>query len=177
MLSVAFQLALAMALLAGAFLMRSSIARQRVRTFNQIMEGIRNPDYCLSGLSYGGCFSDGLDCAFDQIWTRIGGRGGIWILYRNTDVLLEAIAFLIRRDVIDEAGRKLIRLQSHGKNVKVHLGLCLVKSFVWPARQLNPSLATATALYISLISHLALAINDHDPGLLKQYEFHVNRAS
>ena len=178
MIVIILQFVLAVALLAGAAHLLVSLNRQRSKEWAEIMEGIARNDGDLSQLSYGSIFSDGLDCPTDEVWSRINGRRGLWAIYRNAGVILEAVEYLQSISVdIPSFQRTLQQLREEGKRLRIALlAAYLTHLLTFPMKRSSPPVGRVVKAYLALIAGMSLAVSDYAPDLLIQYRYFVSQS-
>src|ERR1700761_1109406 len=175
MFGILLQGAMAIVLFLAAVHLRLSIRRQRSREWAQILAGIVQSGGRLSQLSYGSIFSSGLDCRIDEVWERIDGTRGLWAIFRNAGVFLEAINYMESfcdpdprfRRAMDELRQEIRRLRSA---VLMVLLRCLLVS---RRGTVFLTVGETARTYTALVAQLSLAINDNCPELLIPYRFFI----
>jgi len=178
MLVIVLQFALALTLFIGAIRLQVSISRQRSKEWEQILAGIAQLDGCLSQLSHGSIFSGGLDCPVDEVWDRIGGKRGIWAIFRNAGVLLEAMNYM---EKIGEPNPRLLRtigqLRKEGRHVRIVASVAFLKCLLtFPGRSACFAAGETASEYIALVAQTSLAISDNCPELLIQYRYFITQS-
>jgi len=178
MLWIILQVALAAALLVGAFRLQVSLHRQRSREWSQILAGLSQSGGSLSQLSYGSIFSAGLDCPVAEVWDKIDGTRGLWAIFRNAGVLLEALNYMESDCETSPSFLQLIgHIRENGRRVRIAAAVGLLKSLLSTPRQ-RPVLTAGeiAAVYIALVAEMSLAISDNCPELLIEYRYSITQS-
>jgi hypothetical protein len=178
MLQVALQLVAVCALFGAAVHLHFSLRRRRNREWQAIVEGFVQGDGHLADLSYQIAVSEDIACAEEEIWPRIGGIHGLWTMYLNTEVLLEAIDFTARNCGESPCMAECLkRIREEGVQAQKLILLAILKWFLTALRPpAASSVATSARAYFRGIAHFGMALNDFRPDLLKPFRFHVAKA-
>lgn len=173
--AIFFKAVIALALLFGAIHTLVSLRRQRSKEWEEILNGIVQPGVRLSQLSYDSIFSSGMECPIDEVCERIDGPRGVWAIFKNAGIFLEAMTYV---ETHGESNRRLQQtigqLREEARRLRFIALLVFLRCLV-TSRHKGVSLAvgeTARA-YTALVSQLSLAINDHCPELMIHYRFFV----
>ena len=176
MLGLFIQCGMAILLLLAAVQLRASINRQRSKDWEGILARIVRYEGRLSQLSYGSIFSSGLACPTDEVWDRIDGRQGIWAIFINAGVLLEAMSYLERfGNRTPQFQQTMEELREQGRRVRVSAMIVLLRSLM-PLRQGPAAISDIALIYTCLVAGLSLAISDHCPELLIKYRFFIKQS-
>ena len=177
MFQIALQIVAAMALLVAAIRIQRSLHRRRDRDWHAILKGFRDGHGRLSGLSYSAVVSEDSDCSESEIWSRVYGVVGLWRMYMNMEVLLEAIDFVAKEcgytpDVVE----RIKRVRADALNAQMLIALVGLKAVVAPVRRPRPSVVSETIkTYTASIDHFRLVLNECSPNLLRSFRYFVTR--
>lgn len=178
MLWILLQVALAAALFVGAIRLQVSLHRQHSREWRQILAGLSKSGGCLLQLSYGSIFSAGLECPIAEVWDMIDGTRGLWAIFRNTGVLLEALNYMEGDCKTNPRFLQLIaQLRENARRVRISAAVGLSKCLLAPPK-LRPVLTAGeiAAGYIALVAEISLAISDNSPELLIEYRYSMTQS-
>jgi len=142
------------------------------------MEGLIVQQGRVARMTYCLGYSDGLDVPEGEVWARLKGRRGLFSLFINTGVVLEAVAYLQRSCILTGyCRRRLEALQNDAKNVRIDAALCLLRmAMKWRREQEDVIVIETAQKYIALIAQLTLAINDFSPELLQRYLYYLSKS-
>ena len=177
MLQVVLQIAAAFALLVGALRIRHSLRQRLKRDWIMILERLSGGDGALSELSYSAVASEDLTCAPHEIWSKLNGVRGLWVMYRNLEVLHEAIDFVARQTLDDlSACIRIGRLRTDTMNAQLSLARTALMALAMCGRRPPPAqVATSTKQYLESVARFGLILNDFRPELLRTYRHSINK--
>ena len=171
MFQIELQLVAAIMLAIVAIRMQMSLHRRRKRDWQSILKDFRDGHGYLYEIRKCVRNSKG------EIWSTIGGVNGLYRMYLNMEVLLEAVNFISKQDSQRLYTREQIRqLREDSENVQISIVLLMLKSIVIPRKRLLPSVVGPTInSYLASVNGLGLLLEQNFPILCRYYRYFVSR--
>jgi hypothetical protein len=177
MLQIAFQFVAACALVGFAIRMHLSLQRRERRKWQEILGDFVDSEGRLAALSYQITVSEDIACPEEELWSRIGGIRGLWIMFVNVEALLEAINFAAKSSqTLAPMDQSLRRIRAESLRARRLILLALFRSWMIVVKSPRPpSVTLAVSAYLGSIARFGLALNDFRPDLLKSFRYQMAR--
>jgi len=92
---------------------RSEVRRRNAQSWDSLLARLR-PDWSARELSDRFLWKEGLSATAEEIWQRLEGPKGLWVIYRNSSVMLEMADYAAKnaRDGGDSEGVDRVLLET-----------------------------------------------------------------
>lgn len=176
MIQIALQVVVALALLLAAIRLQVSLARDRSRDWETILKGFR-PDHDrqmgLIEVAPPGGRHEHARCRF---WSGVGGTTQLARIYRNLEVLLDAMSFITRQeDNWSGASAEVETIGAAIRRVQRLVFRAALMDLVNPGTKPNQAIVSvALNRYYSLIVSVGQFLVKHYPYLFRSYRYFVS---
>lgn len=147
-----------------------SFLRERSADWPELFGRLKSLDGKLLRLSHYGILSDGLAAPPENLYHLICGRVGLAAMYENAGNFME-VCYHLGAGFPETLTLRRARRRVFASAAETRILILL--AFIIPCRSVRVGesfLTLAVSGYVRLVSQTALAINDHQPGLLLQFQ-------
>jgi hypothetical protein len=175
------QLTIAIALLVVALRIRLSLHRRRNRDWPVILADFREGHGRLSELSHLAQASRENEFSIADIWTRVNGVFGLWTMYSNMEVLLNATDFVAKQgDSPPTPAERIGHVRTDAIRAQMLIALATTTGAVariWRPRSSRSPLFMLAMIekYVASIDEFRVILHDHQPDLLRSYRYFISR--
>jgi hypothetical protein len=168
-MSLSFQIVLAISLVAFIGLWRRAQAKQKQRSWDEIVAALRANDWGLDEVSERYLYRGGIKATPDDIWKRIDGARGLWAMYCNAPLLVQLADYAAEHGAEpDEA--LLEGLRSDAFQIRLSILMALAKYGLSRSTVGASSNAfQATTLYSEMLARLTALFQESAGQLFPQY--------
>jgi hypothetical protein len=164
-----FQILFAVALLAFVGLWRRAQARQKQRSWDEIVSALRANDWGIAEVSERYLYRAGIKATPADVWKRINGARGLWAMYCNAPLLVQLADYAAEHGTNpDEA--LLEGLRSDAFQIRLSVLLAMAKyamSHSTAGASLNA--LRATTLYSEMLARLTMLFQENAGQLFPKY--------
>jgi hypothetical protein len=164
-----FQILFAVALLAFVGLWRRAQARQKQRSWDEIVSALRANDWGIAEVSERYLYRGGIKATPADVWKRINGARGLWAMYCNAPLLVQLADYAAEHGTNpDEA--LLEGLRSDAFQIRLSVLLAMAKyamSHSTAGASLNA--LRATTLYSEMLARLTMLFQENAGQLFPKY--------
>jgi len=177
MFQIALQAVVAIALLILAMRIQLSIHRRRNRNWESILGGVRNGHERLVEMSHLVEATGYIHCSEAEIESFVQSSKGLYRMYMNMEVLLEAMNFvagIARHD--PNAAERIPRVRRDAAGTQMQVALLFARGLWAPIRK-PPSAVAPAAIkkYLAVIADFGLLLSHDCPDLYREYRYFVAR--
>jgi hypothetical protein len=164
-----FQILLAVALIAFVGLWRHQQAKRKLRSWDEIVAGLRANDWGLDEVSERYLYRGGIKATPTDIWSRIDGARGLWAMYTNTPLLVQLADYAAEHGT-DPDEALLEGLRSDAFQIRLCVLLALTK-YAMSRSTVGASVNAhrATALYSEMLARLTTLFQESAGQLFPKY--------
>jgi hypothetical protein len=168
-MSLSFQIVLAISLVAFIGLWRRAQAKQKQRSWDEIVAALRANDWGLDEVSERYLYRGGIKATPDDLWKRIDGARGLWAMYCNAPLLVQLADYAAEHGAEpDEA--LLEGLRSDAFQIRLSILMALAKYGLSRSTVGASSNAfQATTLYSEMLARLTALFQESAGQLFPQY--------
>jgi hypothetical protein len=168
-MSLSFQIVLAISLVAFIGLWRRAQAKQKQRSWDEIVAALRANDWGLDEVSERYLYRGGIKATPDDVWKRIDGARGLWAMYCNAPLLVQLADYAAEHGAEpDEA--LLEGLRSDAFQIRLSILMALAKYGLSRSTVGASSNAfQATTLYSEMLARLTALFQESAGQLFPQY--------
>ena len=139
---------------------RMSVRRRNAETWETLLGKLR-PDWSARELSDQFLWKEGLNATPEDAWKRMEGPKGLWVMYQNTQILLEMANYAAKH--CEGVDRLLIEtLHSDAVQIRVCVLMALTQyAFTQASEGVRINAFRAASMYTGMAARMTQLIQDH----------------
>jgi hypothetical protein len=150
---------------------RAELRRRNAQSWDSLLARLR-PDWSARELSDRFLWEEGLSATPEEVWQRLEGPKGLWVIYRNACVMLE-MADYAARSARDSEGvdRVLLEtLRSDATQIRVCVLMALSQyAFSQASEGVRVNAFRAATIYTGMAARMTQLIQDHAALVLPDF--------
>jgi hypothetical protein len=150
---------------------RADVRRRNAQSWDSLLARLRH-DWSAHELSDRFLWKEGLSAAPEEVWLRLEGPKGLWVIYRNACVMLE-MADYAARNAGDSGGvdRLLLEtLRSDAMQIRVCVLMALSQyAFSQASEGVRVNAFRAATIYTGMAARMTQLIQDHAAIVLPDF--------
>lgn len=139
---------------------RMSVRRRNAQTWETLLGRLR-PDWSARELSDHFLWKEGLSATPDDAWKRMEGPKGLWVMYQNSQVLLEMANYAVTH--CEGVDRLLVEtLHSDAMQIRVCVLMALAQyAFTQASEGVRINAFRAASMYTGMAARMTQLLQDH----------------
>jgi len=150
---------------------RSEVRRRNAQSWDSLLARLR-PDWSARELSDRFLWKEGLSATAEEIWQRLEGPKGLWVIYRNSSVMVE-MADYAARNARDSEGVDRVQLEtlrSDAMQIRVCVLMALSQyAFSQASEGVRVNAFRAATIYTGMAALMTQLIQDHAALMLPDF--------
>jgi hypothetical protein len=153
---------------------RAEVRRRNAQSWDSLLARLR-PDWSARELSDRFLWKEGLSATPEEVWQRLEGPKGLWVIYRNACVMLEMADYAARnaRDARDSEGVDRVLLEtmrSDAMQIRVCVLMALSQyAFSQASEGVRVNAFRAATIYTGMAARMTQLIQDHAALVLPDF--------
>jgi len=147
---------------------RTEVRRRNAQSWDSLLARLR-PDWSARELSDRFLWKEGLSATPEEVWQRMEGPKGLWVIYRNACVMLEMANYADRNS--ESMDRVLLEtLRSDAMQIRVCVLMALSQyAFSQASEGVRVNAFRAATIYIEMAARMTQLIQDHAAVVLPDF--------
>ena len=139
---------------------RMGVRRRNAQSWESLIARLR-PDWSARGLSDHFLWKEGLNATPDDVWQRMEGPRGLWVMYQNSRVMLEMADYAVRN--CDNVDRVLVEtLHSDAMQIRMCALMALAQYACTQASEgVRVNAFRAAQMYMGMAARLTQLLQEH----------------
>jgi hypothetical protein len=139
---------------------RRGVQRRNAQTWDTLLSKLR-PDWSARGLSEHFLWKEGLNATPEDVWQRMEGPKGLWVMFQNARVMLEMADYASRNsDSVDRVLLETMRSDAMQIRVCVLMALCQY-AFTQASEGVRVNAFRAASMYTGMAARMTQLLQDH----------------
>jgi hypothetical protein len=142
--------------------------RRNSRSWESLLARLR-PDWSAREVSDHFLWEEGMSATADDVWQRMEGPKGLWVMYQNARVMLEMADFATRNS--DSVDRVLIEtLRSDAMQIRVCVLMALAQyGFSKASEGVRVNAFRAATMYTAMAARMTQLLQEHAPVIIPDF--------
>jgi hypothetical protein len=147
---------------------RAGVRRRSAQTWDSLLARL-SPEWSARVLSDQFLWKEGLDAAPEEIWQRMEGPKGLWIIFKNAGVMLELADYAVRHtDSVDPV--MIASLRSDAMQIRVCVLMAMSQyAFSQASAGVRINAYRAASLYTSMAASMTELLQNNAAGILPDF--------
>jgi len=139
---------------------RNGVQRRNAQTWDTLLSKLR-PDWSARGLSEHFLWKEGLNATPEDVWHRMEGPKGLWVIFQNARVMLEMADYASRNS--DGVDRVLLEtMRSDAMQIRVCVLMALSQyAFTQASEGVRVNAFRAASMYTGMAARMTQLLQDH----------------
>lgn len=147
---------------------RSEAKRRNAQSWDSLLARLR-PDWSARELSDHFLWQEGMNVAPEDLWQRLEGPKGLWVMYRNAGVMLEMADYAARNSV--SVDRLLLEtMRSDAMQIRVCVLMALFQyAFSQAGEGVRVNSYRAATLFTGMAARMTQMLQEHAATILPDF--------